>query len=107
MARLGTANNPLRVQVNSTARAITVLAICFDLNWKAEVKIVPTEPEDLEDLDDQLTRSHLGWPVIKAKQNSVCPCKSAKPIHQCCLHDIGQLLAPFFRGASAPRKKGA
>jgi hypothetical protein len=86
MNGLGSRKNPLILRVHNAAKALTLMTLCHQQNWNAEIQINDSEEELLDDLDDILRR-RPGWPVIKLKSNTKCPCLSGKSLLKCSFPD--------------------
>lgn len=86
MSGLGSRKKPLLLRVQNSAKAVTVMTLCYQHNWNAEIQINDSEEEDLEDLDT-LLRVRPGWPVVNLKSNTKCPCLGGKTILKCSFPD--------------------
>ncbi len=83
MAKLGTKNRPIIVQVRTEERALYVDKACTEHGWQYIIGLEPDKPEDLSDLEKMLN------PPIPATSNKVgrndpCPCGSGKKFKHCC-----------------------
>lgn len=77
MAKLGTAQKPIIVRVQSEEKAAYVTEACEENNWIFILGIEPDKPEDLSDLERML---HPVAPVQsnKVSRNSPAPAVAGK-----------------------------
>jgi len=83
MSRLGSKENPLRLNVHEQSKAMHLLALCEEKGWKVIIAMNSTEPEDLRDLDRKLNPQTVEYIRPKFGRNEPCPCGSGKKYKKC------------------------
>jgi len=82
-ARLGTAENPAVVNVQSEARFKEVAATLEEHGWKYRIALEPEKPEDVSDLQRLLNPVRPIRAEKKVGRNEPCPCGSGKKSKHC------------------------
>jgi len=86
-ARLGTAENPAAVSVQSEARFNEVTAILEEHGWQYRAALEPEKPENVSDLHRLLNPIRPIRAEKKVGRNELCPCGSGKKAKYCRDHE--------------------
>lgn len=84
MARLGSAERPAIVRVQTMRKAEEIMRVADEHGWKVLVGVEPDKPEDLTDMDRLLQRQIPSEHSVKPRRNDPCPCGSGKKYKKCC-----------------------
>ena len=82
-ARLGTAENPAVVNVQSEARLKEVTSTFEEHGWNHRITLEAEKPEDLSDLAQLLNPVKPVVAEKKVGRNEPCPCGSGKKSKHC------------------------
>ncbi len=85
--KLGTAQNPLRLIVQSEEKRTELRELCDENGWINRIKVKPEQEEDIQDLtlvqskhvETQENEHNIG-------RNDACYCGSGKKYKKCCLN---------------------
>ncbi len=83
-AKLGTAKNPVVVNVQTEERLKEVASIFEENGWKYTIGLEPDKPEDIADLERLLNPPKPTIAEKKVGRNEPCPCGSGKKYKKCC-----------------------
>jgi SWIM/SEC-C metal-binding protein len=84
MSRLGSKENPIRINVHDRETLEWASLECLSKGWKFVIGMNPDEPEDLSDLEQKLNPPTIEL-APKIGRNEICPCGSGKKYKKCCL----------------------
>lgn len=93
MAKLGSKQNPLMLNIHSEELLETITKTCTERGWFFMAGINLTEPENLTDFERKLnppTTSEHATP--KLSRNEPCLCGSGKKYKKCCINEDIDLL---------------
>lgn len=92
MAKLGSEENPLILNVHSEFNLDLATKLCEGHGWKYNIGMNRDEPENMSDLDRKMApiareiQKETQFP--KVGRNEPCPCGSGKKFKKCCLENI-------------------
>jgi SWIM/SEC-C metal-binding protein len=83
-AKLGTAENPVKVRVKTKEKRKEIASECKKNGWVCEIELAPDKAEDLAGL----RKLEKPPKPVKVKEtpgrNDPCPCGSGKKYKKCC-----------------------
>ena len=83
MAKLGTAERPARVRVQTTERAEAILAVCHEHGWQIIVGVEPDRDEDVTEFERLVNPPAPAVATPKLGRNDPCWCGSGKKYKKC------------------------
>ena len=90
MARLGSKENPIILNVHDQETLEWASMECTRNNWRFIIGMNPDQPEDLADLERKLNPETVEYIRPKIERNGPCPCGSGKKYKKCCINsDFG------------------
>jgi len=89
MKQRGTKKKPVILRVQTMERAEEVIALCDSKGVKAIVGVEPDKPEDITDLEQNISSSAPIVGLQKIGRNEYCPCGSGRKYKKCCLNAAG------------------
>lgn len=87
MAKLGSKENPLVLNVHDEETFEKLTKLCHDNDWYFYASMDQSRPEDLNDLRKKLIPYTIEKEV-KMGRNEPCPCGSGKKLKKCCIERI-------------------
>jgi SWIM/SEC-C metal-binding protein len=82
--KLGSANSPLILQVNSVQRKSEIESVLLDNSLVANIEVNPNEQENIIQLDTILNKPIPQSTPPKFNRNDSCHCGSGKKVKKCC-----------------------
>lgn len=82
--KLGSANNPLTLSVQSAEREVEVAAMLVEQQLLANIEINPNIAENIAELDAVLNKPVTQVVVKTPQRNDLCSCGSTKKYKKCC-----------------------
>lgn len=82
--KLGSANSPLTLVVNSIQRKTEIEQILLEKSLVANIEIDENVPENTLELDVILNKPTTQTSAMKPNRNAPCSCGSGKKVKKCC-----------------------
>jgi SWIM/SEC-C metal-binding protein len=82
--KLGSANSPLTLMVNSTQRKEEIEQILLENSLVGSIEINAEEQENTRELDAILNKPIAQTSTLKLNRNAPCNCGSGKKVKKCC-----------------------
>lgn len=82
--KLGSANSPLTLMVNSQQRKKEIEQVLLDNSFAADIEINTDEPENIVQLETLLGRPTPHIVTKSPSRNDICSCNSGKKFKKCC-----------------------
>lgn len=89
MAKLGSKQNPLILNVHDPELANEITEVCTSRGWYFILSCDLNEPRDVLDLIQKMEPSTVQYDGPKTHRNDPCPCGSGRKYKKCCLSNEG------------------